>query len=164
MKKDVMINIRSRQTLAGQRMESGELSSVGRLVSRGPNGWLLSYTESEVTGMEGTRSTFRIEPDRVALSRTGSVTAQMIFQVGRTHTSIYSTPYGALEIGVTARRIENTLTEAGGRLVIEYTLDIGHVLSGVYCIQIDVAELQAGARPLPADRPQWRVPGPDLRQ
>ena len=41
--------------------------------------------------------------------RQGSVNSQMIFEVGRKHLSLYDTPYGAMEIGVSAKKVRSTI-------------------------------------------------------
>ena len=152
LKKDVMITIRSHQSLSGQESETVELVTAGRLTSHGPDGWLLSYEESEMTGMEGTRSTFRIEPGRVSLIRTGQINSQMVFELGRTHTSLYNTPYGSMEIGLTAKRIDNTISSEGGHLNIEYAIDLDHLVTGYYRFEVSVKENKAQQAVQPAER------------
>lgn len=59
-----------------------ELVTEGRLEQDG-NSYTLSYQESELTGLEGTLTTFQVEPDRVTLLRVGEFNSQMVFQEGR---------------------------------------------------------------------------------
>ncbi len=137
MKKDVVITIKSKQTLDGNA-DAMELITSGRLTSHGKDGYLLSYQESPVTGLEDTRCTFRVEPNRVSLVRTGKVNSNLVFELGRTHTSIYSTPMGSLEVGVTAKRIENRLCDTGGQLKVDYAIDFDHQIGGYHQFDIQV--------------------------
>ena len=100
----------------------------------------LSYEESELTGMEGTTTVFQVEPEKVTLLRLGSVQSEMVFEEGRRHMSLYSTPYGNMEIGVRARRLNSTLELTGGRLEIDYDIEINHMLAGQSLFRIDVRE------------------------
>lgn len=154
MKKDVIMTIKSQQKLEGQDPDAIELVTTGRLTSHGPDGYLLSYQETEITGMGNTRSTFRVEPNRVSLIRTGDVVSQWVFELGRTHTSVYGTPFGNMEVAITAREIDADLTDSGGYLNIDYAIDLDHRLSGRYQFNIDVRE----ANVQPADLPRRETP------
>ena len=101
MEKDVIISIRGTQDYSGTDPDTMELVTEGKLAVQ--DGALrLSYEESELTGMEGTTTVFQVEPEKVTLLRLGSVQSEMVFEEGRRHMSLYSTPYGNMEIGVRA--------------------------------------------------------------
>ncbi|MCD8145224.1 MAG: DUF1934 domain-containing protein [Oscillospiraceae bacterium] len=156
MKKDVIITIKSQQNMNGQDQDTVELVTTGRLTSHGPDGYLLSYQETELTGMGNTRSTFRVDPNRVSLIRTGQVCSQMVFEMGRKHTSVYGTPFGNLEIGITARRIDAELNDDGGHLNIDYAIDVDHLITGSYQFRIDVREAGVSAAAQPNRRGSLR--------
>ena len=68
-------------------------------------GWDISYEESDLTGLKGVTTTFRVEPDKVILTRTGNLHSQMVFQQGKSHDSLYQMPFGALMITVCAKSL-----------------------------------------------------------
>ena len=139
MEKDVIISIRGTQDYSGTDPDTMELVTEGKLAVQ--DGALrLSYEESELTGMEGTTTVFQVEPEKVTLLRLGSVQSEMVFEAGRRHMSLYSTPYGNMEIGVRARRLNSTLELTGGRLEIDYDIEINHMLAGQSLFRIDVRE------------------------
>ncbi len=139
MEKDVIISIRGTQDYSGTDPDTMELVTEGKLAVQ--DGALrLSYEESELTGMEGTTTVFQVEPEKVTLLRLGSVQSEMVFEEGRRHMSLYSTPYGNMEIGVRARRLNSTLELTGGRLEIDYDIEINHMLAGQSLFRIDVRE------------------------
>ena len=139
MEKDVIISIRGTQDYSGTDPDTMELVTEGKLAVQ--DGALrLSYEESELTGMEGTTTVFQVEPEKVTLLRLGSVQSEMVFEEGRRHMSLYSTPYGNMEIGVRARRLNSTLELTGGRLEIDYDMEINHMLAGQSLFRIDVRE------------------------
>ena len=108
--------------------------------SHGDEGYTLTYQESQLTGLEGTLTTFQIEPDRVTLLRVGEVNSQMVFEEGRRHLSMYDTPYGALSIGVNTRRMRSDLSASGGSIEIDYAIEIDHALAGQNLFRIQVRE------------------------
>lgn len=139
MEKDVIISIRGTQDYSGTDPDTMELVTEGKLAVQ--DGALrLSYEESELTGMEGTTTVFQVEPEKVTLLRLGSVQSEMVFEEGRRHMSLYSTPYGNMEIGVRARRLNSTLELTGGWLEIDYDIEINHMLAGQSLFRIDVRE------------------------
>ena len=140
MENNVIISIQGKQSFEAQDDDTIELVTEGCLEPDGDDGYTLSYQESELTGLEGTRTTIQVEGEQVTLLREGGVNSQMVFQEGRRHMSLYSTPYGNMEIGVRARRLNSTLELTGGRLEIDYDIEINHMLAGQSLFRIDVRE------------------------
>ena len=140
MENNVIISIRGRQRGEAAQDETIELVTEGCLQPDGPDGYTLSYQESELTGLEGTLTTFQIEPDRVTLLRVGEVNSQMVFQPGRRHFSMYETPYGALSVGISTKKMHANLNERGGEIEIDYAIEIDHAVAGENTFHIDVRE------------------------
>ena len=67
MEKPVIISIRGVQSLEPGEEDVMELVTQGVLRQEEGEGFSLSYLESELTGLEGTTTTFRIAPDRITL-------------------------------------------------------------------------------------------------
>ena len=95
----VMISVRGEQYFDDVDPNATELMTEGTL-EQTEDGFLLSYQETELTGMEGTLTTFEIGPGRVILRRSGSVNSQMVFEEGKQHTSLYETPFGDLSVDI----------------------------------------------------------------
>ena len=140
MKKDVIISIRGMQNYDGSEPDAIELVTQGTL-SDHPDGYLISYEESELTGLEGTQTQLEIGPERVTLLRLGQLCSQMVFEKGRTHRSLYDTPFGSMEIGISTRRLRSTMGERGGELEIAYSVEVNHSLAGENLFQINVREV-----------------------
>ena len=81
MKQDVVLAIRGRQSYEDQEPDVIELTTEGTMEFR-DGGWDISYEETALTGLEGVTTVFRVEPDKVILTRTGNLRSQMIFQPG----------------------------------------------------------------------------------
>jgi len=140
MNKSVIISIKGTQSFEDKDNESIELITEGRLAGDTDSGYMLSYQESHITGLEGTLTTFQIEKDRITLMRVGEVNSQMVFQEGRKHLSMYETPYGALTVGVNTHKAHSTISEAGGDIEINYAIEIDHAVAGENFFQINVRE------------------------
>ena len=124
MKQEVLITLRGTQTAAGSEPEVVELVTRGTMTGR--NGkFAISYTETELTGTPGVVSSFLVlNPHRVVLTREGSIHSRMVFVEGVKDESLYDLGFGSLLLGVFTRKIEVALTENGGRLFIDYSVEI----------------------------------------
>lgn len=140
MKKDVIISIKGKQTFESQDADTIELVTAGRLTSHGTDGYLLSYEESELTGLEGTTTTFLVEKDKITLRREGSINSEMIFQVGQRHLCLYETPYGGFMLGVNTQRAWSDLDQNGGSLSIRYIMEVENERVGENSFEIHVSE------------------------
>ena len=137
MKKDVVLSIRGRQTYADMEPEVIELVTEGVLEDQG-NAWLLSYEESDLTGMGGVTTTFIVEPDKVTLKRTGKLNSQMIFQKNVVHESLYQMPFGALMLSVKATRVFFDIVPDGGVIDLSYDISIENSEAGVIDYHLDI--------------------------
>ena len=137
MKQSVVLSIRGRQTYAGQEPEVIELVTDGTMefVS---GGWNISYEESELTGLEGVTTTFRVEPGKVTLTRRGALNSQMIFQEGVSHDSLYQMAFGALMLTVKASHVFFDLVPDGGVIDLVYHIDIENTEAGIIDYHLDI--------------------------
>jgi len=145
--KDVIISIKGIQGAGPYLMEETdaiELITSGEYSHEGSE-TVFSYMESEMTGMEGTRTTFHVSPRMVTLTREGTLNAQMVFEQGKKHMFLYETPYGATSMGVDTRRLAYGLGDDGGKMEIDYTIDVDSVVVSENSFVISVREPGAGA-------------------
>ena len=137
--KKVMISIKSKQDVAGD-VSKVELMTEGEY-EYSPEKSELIYQESSITGMEGTTTTFTVEPDTVILTRVGTVTSQMLFRRGEKHMFLYQTPYGSATMGIYTRRLDADIDESRGHVEIEYALDVDNINIGINESIIDFKEI-----------------------
>lgn len=133
----VMLSIRGEQYFEDIDPDATELMTEGTM-TLSDRGIRLSYEESELTGMEGTTTTFLVEGKRVTLLRTGAVNSQMIFEEGEQHTSLYETPFGELTVDIQTSKLLHNLTERGGLMEIKYSIAVEHTVTGRNCFKIRV--------------------------
>lgn len=84
----------------------------------------LAYDESELTGMQGTRTSFEVEGSCVNMTRVGTVNSHVMFHTGERHLFAYGTPEGVMTMGVETHSVVNRLGAAGGNLELHYTIDV----------------------------------------
>ena len=138
MTDNVIISIKGRQLYAESSPDEVELVTSGTLKRDGAGGYIVSYAETELTGLEGTTTRLHVDGGRVTLLREGNVNSQMVFEEGRRHLSMYETPYGALSIGVSTKRMRSTLGESGGDVEIDYAIEIDNLIAGQNLFRMSV--------------------------
>ena len=144
MKQEVTLSIQGRQTYQDQEPEIIELVTEGTLEKDG-NAWCVSYEESDLTGLKGTNTTFRVEPGMITLTRKGPLNSQMVFQEGRRHLSLYNTPYGSMTIGVHTNHLMAELTDQGGDIEVDYAIEMDHAVAGRNIFRINVKEADSAS-------------------
>lgn len=137
MKRDMVLSIRGRQTYADMEPEVIELVTEGTMAYRN-GGWDISYQESELTGLEGVTTTFRVEPGKIILRRTGKLQSEMIFQEGISHDSLYQMAFGTMLMTVKATFVFYDIVEDGGTVDLTYNIDIENTQAGVIDYHLDI--------------------------
>ena len=101
-------------------------------------GMRLTYEETELTGMEGTTTTFEVKEKQVILTRSGTVNSQMVFEEGKQHTSLYETLFGELPVDIRTSSLRHNLSERGGVMDIRYSIAVANTATGQNCFKIQV--------------------------
>lgn len=133
----VMLSIQGRQAYQDQEPDLIELVTEGTMEFR-DGGWDICYKESELTGLQGVTTTFRVEPETITLSRTGGLKSQMVFRQGVPHDSLYQMEFGALMITVCAQSIFFDITPAGGFIDLVYTIELEKSAVGTVDYHLDI--------------------------
>ena len=137
MKQEVVLSLRGRQTYDGQEPDEIELVTEGTMEFR-DGGWDISYEESELTGLAGVTTTFRVEPDKVILSRTGNLRSEMVFQTGVPHDSLYQMAFGTLMITVCAKSVFFDIVPDGGVVDLVYSIEIEKNAAGMVDYHLEI--------------------------
>ena len=137
MKQAVVLRIRGQQSYDGQEPEVIELMTEGTMEFR-DGGWDISYEETELTGLAGVTTTFRVEPERVIVRRTGKLRSEMMFQQGVRHESLYKLDFGALMMAVTAKLVFFDIVSDGGVIDLMYDIEIENSAAGQVDYHLDI--------------------------
>jgi uncharacterized beta-barrel protein YwiB (DUF1934 family) len=125
----VMLHVRGVQNYSDGEPEVIELTTEGTLEKQ-KEVWEISYEESDLTGLAGVTTAFRVGPRGVVLKRPGKLENQMIFMEGRRHESLYRIDIGALMIAVQATKVESRVSDQGGTVDIYYNIEIEDTAMG----------------------------------
>ena len=117
----VVIEIRDSHEVEGETHASEFLCDGVLTELPEDGGWELDYVESD--GPESSRSALRVQNRTVSLSRQGAYPLEITLEQGVRHSCYYNTPAGMMHLGVYARSVESSISRAGGRIKLAYTLD-----------------------------------------
>ena len=137
MKYDVMLTLKGIQHYEEQEQETIELITEGTL-EQTETGWRLSYEESQLTGLEGVRTTFEVQPGCITLNREGKLSSTMVFEEGVIHESLYRMEFGALLLTVCANKVRYDLSEKGGTIDLTYAIEIEQSAAGFIDYHLDI--------------------------
>ena len=141
--RDVIISITGVQRDPAGGRDAVELVTAGKYGFENGEG-RFTYEESDLTGLDGTRTTFTISPMGVVLRREGSLNSEIVFREGQKDFFLYETPYGSATMGVDTRRIHTKLDEHGGTMELDYEIDFNHTPMGRNQFKINVKEKTNG--------------------
>ncbi len=140
MKKDVWIAISSKQMFIDwEQAEEMDLVTAATMYER--NGkYFIAYDESELTGLEGTHTTMKLDGKTVTLTRSGSFPSRMLFSEAERHVGVYKGPEGLdMTITTSTSQVRNSVGENGGALVLDYTTEIMGAPMGEHHLEMVVS-------------------------
>lgn len=84
-------------------------------------GYRIEFREKE----DDTTTTIdTFDDNTVALNRSGEFHSHMVFADGKTHMCICETGYMPIQMRISTKKLDNTLSMQGGKLDIDYTVEI----------------------------------------
>ena len=108
--KDITLKIIGKQQYEGIEEDQMEFVTDGKLYVRN-NSIYIIYDETEVSGMEGCKTTIKMNDKSVRMRRTGKVgfNTELYFETGKRFNSIYETPYGPMGVEVLTDYVKNDM-------------------------------------------------------
>ena len=123
MERNVWLHIRGEQEYEGLERDITELNAAGTL-EQTARGFLLRYEEAGEGGAR-THTSIAVTPERVTLTRSGTVRTEMIFARGEVHTSSYALPFGTVPLEAEAQEVRWRLSLRGGLVELRYRIVLG---------------------------------------
>ncbi len=118
------ISIKGRQFYGTDGDDSIELITDGNFEAA-EGGYKISYDETEMTGMEGVRTTISVTKDNmVTLERSGLMASTMVFEQGKRSQCHYSVGAEHIMMTVDSSKVVNKLGIKGGSLFVDYSLEV----------------------------------------
>ncbi len=137
MKRTVSLTIRSVQHYPDQPADTIELVTDGTLEFR-DGGWDICYEETDLTGLEGVTTCFRLLPGKVILERTGKLRSCMEFAEGVPHESLYQMEFGVLLLTVCAQQLSAQVNDRGGCVDMVYSVAVENCEAGLVEYHLDI--------------------------
>ena len=82
------------------------------------------YEQVEEDGLEVTKNRIKVTDDCIEVTKTGSVSTHMIFDLKHRTDSVYDTPFGRMILGINTSRIDIVKEEDLLGVIIGYELNI----------------------------------------
>ena len=124
MNKDVLIHVRGLQMMeTDDAQEPIEIVVPGQYYFRNGSHYLL-YEEMLDDTAETTVNYIKMSPNGVEVRKQGQVNVHMVFEEGKKNKTFYNTPYGTLQMGISATGLELKESEDGIQMKVDYALDM----------------------------------------
>ena len=124
MNKDVLIHVRGLQMMeTDDAQEPIEIVVPGQYYFRNGSHYL-RYEEMLDDPAETTVNYIKMSPNGVEVRKQGQVNVHMVFEEGKKNKTFYNTPYGTLQMGISATGLELKESEDGIQMKVDYALDM----------------------------------------
>lgn len=132
MKQTKVIKVIGKQRNADGEENEIELTTEGVLYEKNNNIYVV-YEETELSGMEGTTTSLKIESEnRVSINRFGTTKNQFVFEEGERYQTLYHTMYGNLPMEVFTNFLSVDLNEENkGTIEIRYDLNVDNAMESI---------------------------------
>ena len=124
MNKDVLIHVRGLQMMeTDDAQEPIEIVVPGQYYFRNGSHYL-RYEEMLDDTAETTVNYIKMSPNGVEVRKQGQVNVHMVFEEGKKNKTFYNTPYGTLQMGISATGLELKESEDGIQMKVDYAVDM----------------------------------------
>lgn len=137
--KPVKIRIISSVKDENGRQQPSEQICFGRMAEKNGTNYVF-YEESEVTGLEGTKTTIKWNDERIIILRSGTLDHRQEFCQGLVDKSLYQTPYLKIPLETATKYLYTGFRKGVWNLEIEYLLSHSGQPYGDMKILIEIEE------------------------
>ncbi len=143
MKIPVNVNIKTKKLLGSPADGAGETetreTTAPGFIHTTRGGLRLEYTINAPEGDRAITTVNLIGENMVAMNQGGGSGTYMVFEEGKTHSCVFNNGFFPMELRIRTRELKNTISKTGGRLDVDYTVDIvgsraenSHITLSVY--------------------------------
>ena len=143
MQKEVLIHVRGLQMMGAQGdQEPIEIIVPGQYYFRNGSHYL-RYEELLDETAEPTINYIKVSGKGLEVSKKGLVNVHMVFEQGKKNMTLYSTPFGTLQMGIAATGLEIMEDEDCIQMKVDYALDMNeeHVADCYLTVQAQSKDL-----------------------
>ncbi|RKD33483.1 DUF1934 domain-containing protein [Thermohalobacter berrensis] len=136
--KEVTLKIKGTQTNSEGEENTIELVTEGKFYKKNDTYYII-YDESEISGMEGSTTTLKIEDDKVLMQRFGTSKSKLVFEKGKKHKSQYHTAYGNMDIEVITNSMDIKISDSGkGKIDLSYRINLSNLVESLNELKISI--------------------------
>ena len=142
-KEDVLIRVRGLQMMDTEdEQEPLEIVVPGQYYYRNGSHYL-RYEEMMDDTAQPTVNYIKLSPQGVEVRKQGQVNVHMVFEQGKKNMTLYSTPFGTLQMGIAATGLEIMEDEDRIQMKVDYALDMNeeHVADCYLTVQAQSKDL-----------------------
>ena len=139
MKENYLIQILGTVVTDGDE-EKIDLTTTGAFYKK-EDKYYVCYDESAATGFDGSKTCVKVWDKGASITRFGRYKSCLMIEKGITNLCNYDTPAGSLVLDINGVEIDNNLTEKGGEVNLEYTLNSGGLLISENKLTMNIKEL-----------------------
>lgn len=121
MSREAIISVRSIQN--NDEKECIEVVSPGSF-SKENDEYVVTYEETELSGLGDTLTTFRIGSNYFNMIRQGDINTTMEFKNGKRASILYNTPHGGMCLRIMTNRVKINMNDDGGKINVDYDVII----------------------------------------
>lgn len=144
--RDIMLKITGKTVTQNNGKEEHEnvveFLTEGKFYGRGGDSALISYPESELSGLEGWTTYLAITGGKVKMKRSngGSPETVMEFEKGKRFEGQYETPFGPVGMEILTNSISPLDLEPGGRgrMSIDYSVSLHGLMESRNTLDIEI--------------------------
>lgn len=138
--KKAIINISTIQIQAASKQEEIVELITEAVIYKDSGDYYIIYEESEISGLEGTTTTLKINETKVSMKREGNNTSVMEFEKGKRYKTSYKTEYGNMFMELLTKKVETNINEEPLTMdiKIEYEIVIKDMFEGKNKMHIKV--------------------------
>lgn len=144
MTKDVLVTIKGIQSVEEtQNPEEVEVVAKGDYYYK--NGHHFIFFDEVTEGFsEPTKNSIKVSKNSVEVKKKGNTNVQMIFEENKKNLTYYATPFGNLQMGIAATKIDVQEKEESLNICIDYALEINAEHAADCQISVNVRQKDAG--------------------
>lgn len=122
--KRVLVGVKSTQRDADGKDTVIEMVSPGEYHEKNDTKYIM-YSETELSGMEGSHTTIKLKPHSIVLIRNGKVSMRHEYVLGETRQTVYETSFGELHMAFKTHELDATLQDGIGSIHLGYDISVG---------------------------------------
>ncbi|MBN2797366.1 MAG: DUF1934 domain-containing protein [Clostridia bacterium] len=138
--KNILIEIKAVIKQTDEEPQIIEMTTEGEWFEKN-NALFIVYYESEISGMEGSKTMLKIDNQVITMTRFGQSHSKMVFKANEKSESVYHTPYGVFDMAIHTLLLEHDFKDYNGSLKIEYEMALEAISTSQNFLEIKVRPL-----------------------